>query len=285
MCGRYSLTSDVSKLAQHFSLPAVPGQFALFERYNAAPTQPLPVVRVNLDSHQRELAVLNWGMVPSWAKDPSIGTRMINARSETLAEKPAFKKAFRRRRCLVPATGFYEWEKNPAKKSGPKQPYLIRMADEGLFAFAGLWDHWQSDEGSEIESFTIITTEANELLSRLHPRMPVIIEPADYDQWLAGEAADLAALLRPYPADAMMLHPVSTFVNDARHEGPRCLAPVTPDSAYYLRAQKVRTLVRRDGDRVFGEVDARLAPVTPDSAAANGADDDDEPPRGLFGAH
>ncbi|MGH6960565.1 MAG: SOS response-associated peptidase, partial [Dongiaceae bacterium] len=181
--------------------------------YNAAPSQNLPVVRLDRDG-RRELALLRWGLIPSWARDPAIGYRTINAKAETVAEKPAFRAAFRKRRCLVPADGFYEWQ----KIDGGKQPWRITLKDGAPFAFAGLWEHW--DKGGEpVESFTIITTTANALCAEIDDRMPVIIGPADYEAWLA--AADTAipqALLQPYPAETMAAYPVGTRVNSPKND-------------------------------------------------------------------
>jgi putative SOS response-associated peptidase YedK len=194
-------------------------------RYNIAPTQLVPAVRLD-GRGQRELARLQWGLVPSWADSPAIGNQLINARGETVASKPAFRDAFRRRRCLLPADGFYEWK----KQGRAKQPFFIHLAHEQPFAFAGLWESWQHGEMS-IESCTIITTESNALLQDLHPRMPVILEPGNFQQWLGpGEDRDaLLGLLGPYPADRMELYPVSTVVNNPRHEGPECIANAHPE--------------------------------------------------------
>jgi putative SOS response-associated peptidase YedK len=176
----------------------------------------------------REWALVQWGLVPSWSKDPSIGARLINARSETAAEKPSFRSALRRRRCLIPASGFYEWQRRP----NGKQPYVIGMADGNPFAFAGLWEHWHGLDGSELETCTVLTTEANELMAPIHDRMPVILEPQDYADWLGtgedsapAEVAQLQHLMRPYPADQMKAYPVSNYVNDPRHEGAECIRP------------------------------------------------------------
>ena len=170
----------------------------------------------------RELALLRWGLVPSWAKDPSIGNRMINARAETVATKPSYRAAFKRRRCLVPADGYYEW-----KKTGKaKQPYLIRLQDERPFAMAGLWESWQDAGGAALQTFTIITTEANEATCDIHNRMPVILSPGDYPLWLDPEferAEQLQELLQPYDSHAMRLDPVSTYVNSPRNDSPECI--------------------------------------------------------------
>jgi putative SOS response-associated peptidase YedK len=183
-------------------------------------------VRVNRDTGLRELTHFHWGLIPRWAKDPTIGSRMINARSETAAEKPSFRTAFKYRRCLVPSDGFYEWQ----KVNGSKQPLRIQMAGGGLFAIAGLWEHWQSPDGSEIESCTLLTTEPNDLLQPVHNRMPVILAQEDFDLWLdpgAQHPGEVQPLLRPYPADQMSFYPVSTHVNNPRNEDPQCIEPLT----------------------------------------------------------
>ena len=210
-------------------------QFALFEvppftpRFNIAPSQPVPVVRLapQQPQPQRELVWLRWGLIPSWAKDPAIGNRMINARAETVAEKPAYRAALRRRRCLVAADGFYEWQRT----GGRKQPYFIHMRDDRPFAFAGLWEAWEGPDQSAIESCTLLTTEPNELVRPIHNRMPVILAPDDYDRWLdpaVQKPEQLAPLLGPYPSDEMTADPVSTFVNSPANDGPQCIEPV-PD--------------------------------------------------------
>jgi putative SOS response-associated peptidase YedK len=223
MCGRFTLRAPASQIAE---------QFALFDsaefraRYNIAPTQDVAAVRVRPDvaAGRRHLAWLRWGLIPSWAKDAAIGNRMINARAETVAEKPAFRTPLARRRCLVLADGFYEWQKAGTKK----QPYFIRMADERPFAFAGLWESWEGPDHALVESCTIITTEANALVRPVHDRMPVILARDDYERWLdpaVRDAAALVPLLRPYPAEAMSATPVSAFVNSPAHDGPQCIEP------------------------------------------------------------
>jgi putative SOS response-associated peptidase YedK len=194
-------------------------------RYNIAPTQPVAVVRQS--ELGRALGVVQWGLVPSWAKDPTMGSKMINARAETVAEKPAFRAAFKQRRCLVLADGFYEWQ--PTSTRQPKQPFYIHRQDDEPFAFAGLWEYWEGADGA-LETCTIITTEANELVSPIHERMPVIIAPDDYAQWLdptTKQATPLQELLQPYDSDALEAYPVSHAVNNARNESPKCIAPVT----------------------------------------------------------
>jgi putative SOS response-associated peptidase YedK len=181
MCGRFTLTVDADSIQMHFPwLTDIPPQIA--PRYNIAPTQPIAVVANN---RPEAVTHMVWGLIPFWAKDPKIGSRMINARSETLAEKPSFKHAYKRRRCLVLTDGFYEWVKRPGEKA--KTPYLIRMQDDTPFAFAGLWEQWQSEEGSQLQSATIITTEPNELIAPLHNRMPVILPEQHYQDWLTPE--------------------------------------------------------------------------------------------------
>ena len=224
MCGRFTLRAPASVVAEQFALFEVP-PFA--PRFNIAPTQPVAVVRCTPQRPQtgRELVHLRWGLIPTWAKDPAIGNRMINARSETAAQKPAYRAALRRRRCLLPADGFYEWQRSGKRK----QPFLIRMDDDGLFALAGLWESWQAPDGSHIESCTILTTGPNDLVEPIHDRMPVILAADDYSLWLepAIEEPDrLAPLLRPFPSQRMVAHPVGTHVNSPVNDDPRCIERV-----------------------------------------------------------
>ena len=224
MCGRFTLTSPGEVLAEFFELVDVP---RVTPRYNIAPTQPAPVVRVDREAEARRLDLLHWGLIPSWAKDPGIGSRMINARAETVADKPAFRSALRYRRCLVAADGFYEWKKIEGQKR--KQPYYIHMADRLPFAFAGLWEHWESADEAEIDSCTIITTEPNKLMESLHNRMPVILQPKDFDMWLdpdLQESDSLQLLLVPCPAEGMTFWPVSTVVNSPANDTPACTEPL-----------------------------------------------------------
>jgi len=212
MCGRYTIRSDARQVAEAFRLGNMP---ELSPRYNVAPTQDVPVVRQNAVG-QRELSFMHWGLIPSWAKDASIGNRTINARADTVAAKPAYRRAFKSRRCLVVADGFYEWHKT----GGKKQPYLITVGDGEPFAFAGLWEHWQGPEGP-LDSCTIITTPANDLMQPIHDRMPAILLAEHYDIWLdpkVQDAAELQSLLGPYPSDHMSARPVSTLVNNPRNE-------------------------------------------------------------------
>lgn len=218
-------------LIEHFQLSlGADRQLALFEpRYNIAPTQDIVAVRVTAESGEREAALLRWGLVPSWAKEIQSGPPMINARAETLADKPTFRTAFRRRRCLIPADGFYEWQKPPGgSMRGKKQPYMIHRPDDRLFAFAGLWETWTA-KGSEpltVESCTIVTTSANKTLEPLHDRMPVILAPDDYAQWLdpaVEEPAAIAHLLAPCGDEELLAEPVSTHVNRVANDDPRCI--------------------------------------------------------------
>ena len=222
MCGRYTLGAPDDDLADLFELSQVPD---LEPRYNIAPTQPVPVVRVGEAGQVRELALVRWGLIPSWSKDPAVGARMINARSETAAAKPSFRAAFKRRRCLIPADGFYEWQRT----GGRKQPYYIRRKDRGALAFAGLWERWAGPDGSCIESCTILTTTPNDLLRPLHDRMPVILGPTDFALWLdpaVAEASRIQPLLVPCPADELVAYAVTTQVNSPRNDDPACIEPM-----------------------------------------------------------
>jgi len=217
MCGRYTLMSDIKKIAESFGVEPT---LNTAPRYNIAPTQDIVAIVKNGQAH---LTTLRWGLIPSWAKDESIGSRMINARAETLAEKPSFKNLLRRRRCLIVADGFYEW-----KTEGPgKTPMYITLVDEQPFAFAGLWDLWKSPEGAEIQSCTIITTEPNELMAAIHNRMPAILRPGAYEDWLNPHLRDEQVLthwLSPYPAELMKARPVSKLVNNPKNDTAAILA-------------------------------------------------------------
>jgi putative SOS response-associated peptidase YedK len=221
MCGRFLLIAPGRDLAERFGLTEEPD---LKPRYNIAPTQSVATLRTKPESGTRRLEMLTWGLVPFWAKDPSIGSRMINARSETAAQKPSFRAAFKRRRCIIPADGFYEW----TGAKGKKQPYLIRTVDERPFALAGLWEHWADANGNVIESCTILTTDANEALRRLHDRMPVILPPEDYQTWLDPALEDpkvIQTMLRQYPSEEFSIVPVSFNVNKAGYDSPDCIEP------------------------------------------------------------
>jgi len=224
VCGRYSLAWETHGIERHFSIVA--SMPRLQPRYNIAPSQPALIVHDDRDRDGRRTArYVQWGLVPFWADDPSIGNRMINARAESVASKPAYRAAAKYRRCLVPAGGFYEW----AKVDRAKQPYYFRYEQARPLAFAGLYEHWQDDSGTELDTCTIITTEANELLSKIHNRMPVLIQPADYDRWLDTGTEDAAAvtdLLRPADSDAMITYPVSRRVNSPRHDDASLIEPI-----------------------------------------------------------
>ena len=217
MCGRFILTSPGRDLAEHFGLMTEP---ELSPRYNIAPTQEVATIRLDPDGNGKRLAYLKWGLVPSWAKETSIGSSLINARCETVSQKPAFRAAFKRRRLLIPANGFYEW----MKMEDRKQPYLIQLADRSLFAFAGLWEHWEGQENVVLESCAIVTTESNDLLRPIHDRMPVIISRNDYDSWLNSKISG-QELWRPYPSDEMICFPVNPKVNRSSYEQPDCIEP------------------------------------------------------------
>ena len=221
MCGRYTLTHEERLLKK---LLKAAFDIYLKPRFNIAPTQPIPIARIEPFTNRRHLTFAHWGLIPSWSKDPSIASKLINARSETLREKPSFRGAYKYRRCLIPATGFYEWKATTSK--GPKTPHYIHMLDGSPFAFAGLWETYLSPDGSEIDTATIITTEANPLIKELHPRMPVIIPPKHYSTWLDPDnpkALTLDELLTPYPADEMDYYPVSTAVNNVKNDSPELL--------------------------------------------------------------
>jgi putative SOS response-associated peptidase YedK len=193
-------------------------------RYNIAPTQTVAAVRSAESGDGRELSLVKWGLIPSWAKDAKIGNSLINARADTVATKPSFRSAFKKRRCLIPADGFYEWKAIPGQKV--KQPYLIGIRDAPAFAFAGLWERWSAPDGQKVDSCSIITTDANELMAQVHNRMPVILDSADYDRWLdrnRQDPQDVADLLKPFPAERMQLTPVSTLVNSPRNDTAKCV--------------------------------------------------------------
>ncbi len=218
MCGRFTLRTPAAEVARQFALAVVP---ELSPRYNIAPTQKVAIVRRREAAAPRELAMVRWGLIPRWAKDTKIGASMINARSETVDTKPAFKSAFKHRRCLVPADGFFEWRRQGAGK----QPYYISGRDGRPLAIAALWETWQG-ESEAIESCTLLTTEANDLLRGLHDRMPVILSEEDYDRWLglqADETSKLMPLLRPFPAERLQLYAVNVLVNNPRNDVPECL--------------------------------------------------------------
>lgn len=237
MCGRFTLRAPAESIAALFDLDEIT---EVVPRYNIAPTQPVGIVRMNANRGQREWTHVLWGLIPSWSKDPTMGARLINARSETVREKPSFRSPFKRRRCLVPADGFYEWKKVDKRK----QPYHItlrpdaegskivvdREGVESLFAIAGLWESWMGPDGSVLESCTLLTTDANDAMQSLHKRMPVIVEPEDYGMWLGSGRDDdrfylddLHHLMRPYRSEPISMREVSMYVNNSRNEGADCL--------------------------------------------------------------
>jgi putative SOS response-associated peptidase YedK len=220
MCGRYELHSQPAAIALAFGLPWPPD---VAPRYNIAPMQQVPVVRVNAPG-ERELVQVRWGLVPRFASDPSIGARMINARAETVATRGAFRHALARRRCLVPADGFYEWQVLAAGK----QPVHVARRDGAPFGMAGLYERWRSPDGEVLDTCTILTTRANALLRPVHDRMPVIIAPADYARWLDASRQDIDDLLAPAPDEALRAQPVSTRVNAVRNDDAALIEPVVP---------------------------------------------------------
>lgn len=221
MCGRYTLTmtpEELKRLFRYLETPNFP------PRYNVAPTQPIPIVRA--DHGERHFVLVRWGLIPGWVKDPASFTLLINARSETAAEKPAFRSAMKYRRCLVPASGFYEWR----RVGKEKQPFYIRPRDGGIVGFAGLWEGWMGADGSEVDTAAILTTGANRLMTPIHDRMPVVIPPSEFDRWLDVDGhrpADVADLLRPAPDDLFEAIPVSSRVNAVRNDDPGVIEPLS----------------------------------------------------------
>lgn len=221
VCGRFTRKENFKQLAESLGLAHLP---PLEPRYNIAPSQSIACVRVNPTSLQKECVELKWGLVPSWARDPGIGNKMINARAETVAEKPSFRKPFTQQRCLILADGFYEWK----REGKTKQPYYIHMKDNRPFVFAGLWDHWKPGDDPPLESCTMITTGPNQVMEPIHHRMPVILDPKDYFFWLDHAMQDpqpLGGLLKPYPAEEMEAFPIGSLVNNPRNESALCLQP------------------------------------------------------------
>ena len=219
MCGRYRLSRRKQIVEEYFDCPSDERDWV--PRYNIAPTQPVPVIRQHPKEPVRKLSLMRWGLVPSWAKDPSVGASMINARSETASTKPAFRDPFKFRRCLIPADGFYEWKRTVKAK----QPFCFEIEDGELFAFAGLWDGWKDASGNWIKTCSILTTTPNALTATVHDRMPVILDPQSYDLWLDPGMQNVAAiseLLKPYDASQMQLYPVSSRVNHVTNDDEEC---------------------------------------------------------------
>lgn len=228
MCGRYTLTITPEMLRTLVNFETTPN---LQPRYNIAPTQMAQVVRPADGGGAPRIDMLRWGLIPSWSKDMTIASKLINARGETVAEKPSFRAAYRERRCLIPVDGFYEWR----REGDVKQPYRIGFRGGKPFLFAGLWESWTAPEeaenaGETIETYTIVTTDANEKLAPIHHRMPVIVDPADFDRWLTGDPADAANVIRAFPPDDMAFYRVSTRVNNVRNDDEKCIAPLSQAS-------------------------------------------------------
>ncbi len=222
MCGRYRLSRRKQIIEEHFTAS---GEEDWIPRYNIAPTQPVPVIRQNLKEPIRELSLVRWGLIPSWAKDSSAAVKMINARSETASTKPAFRGALKSRRCLIPADGFYEWQKT----GKGKQPYCFEVNEGELFAFAGIWDSWKGPSGYAVDTCSILTTTPNAVTSAVHDRMPVILDPDGYDLWLDPGVRDVrvaSELLKPCDARLMRCYPVSARINHVANDDERCSAAV-----------------------------------------------------------
>ena len=223
MCGRYRLSRRKQLVEEYFG--TVSGNDDWIPRYNIAPSQPVVTIRQDARKPGRKLSTMRWGLVPSWAKDPSIGYKAINARAETVATTPSFREPFKSQRCLIPADGFYEWVRN----GKTKQPYCFEVSDGQLFAFGGLWDRWTNPEREVIESCTILTTTPNSLLSDIHDRMPVILTPADYDLWLDPAFKNIASvseMLKPFDSALMRRYAVSTRVNQVQNDDADCAMPL-----------------------------------------------------------
>ena len=222
MCGRFTLKTPREAITKQFGVEI---DEELAPRFNITPAQSVDAIRMARAGNGREIVRLKWGLIPSWAKDAGIANKLINARSETLSEKPSFREAFKRRRCLVVADGFFEWD----KKGKTRRPFYFQLKNERPFAFAGLWDRWTGQDGDRVETCTIITTTPNELLARVHDRMPVILPPEVYNTWLDEDVRNTEAckeLLCPYPSSEMISYPVGTLVNSPQHQGAELIKGV-----------------------------------------------------------
>jgi len=243
MCGRFALTTPVDGLRRLFGFDRIPN---LPARYNIAPTQ--AVLAVRAEGEARDCFMARWGLIPSWAKDASIGAKMINARSETVREKPSFRTAFRRRRCLIPADAFYEWK----TIAGAKQPYRIAFEDGEVLAFAGLWERWQGADGSDVESCSIVTTDANEILQPLHHRMPVILDPGSFGSWLGGAEDEAASHMFPYAGERRLTyHPVDRRLNNVRNDDAALADPVELDNTATSDPEPAKTSPKVDQMSLF----------------------------------
>ncbi len=223
MCGRYRLSRRKQIVEEYFG--AASGEDDWNPRYNIAPSQPVVTIRQDASEPVRKLSMMRWGLVPAWAKDPGIGYKTINARAETVASTASFREPFRSQRCLIPADGFYEWQRN----GKTKQPYCFEVSDGELFAFAGLWDRWMNPQGATIESCTILTTTPNSLLADIHDRMPVILNPHHYDLWLDPafrNPVSVSEMLKPFDSTVMRRYPVSTRVNQVLNDDADCAQPI-----------------------------------------------------------
>jgi putative SOS response-associated peptidase YedK len=224
MCGRYVRHGEKQKIAEWFHAGNGIGEMLLADDYNVAPTTFQPIIRHSRESGERELTLARWGLIPFFTKELSEvkGLSTINARAETIIRSPTWREPMKKRRCIVPASAFYEW---PKEGKAPKQPYVFALADSTLFGFAGLWDAWKGGDGHWLQSFAIVTTEANELMARIHPRMPVILHPRDYDRWLGREALQRLPvdLLRPFESDAMSMHEANQKVGNVRNNSPEMM--------------------------------------------------------------
>lgn len=224
MCGRLVIDLSPEMITEIYGIIRKI-ECELNPRYNVSPSQTIPIVRENAEG-ERELAFVRWGLVPSWAKDISIGNSLINARSETAAEKPSFRTAFKRRRCIIPTGGFYEWQRQDGNR---KQPWYFRMADGSPVSIAGLWEHWQGSDGQVIESCSILTTSANELMAPIHDRMPVILGQEDHALWLNPKLSNASALqqyCRACPSALLNAYPVSPMVNNPKNDSAECLLSI-----------------------------------------------------------